>query len=131
MHTNRIAVIGAGPGGLALARGLQVHGHDVTVHEREASAFACWQGGMLYLHAPTGQEALRAIGLFDEFRKVARPEAQDARMLDPLTAELVHGDQPDEDEYYAPEIDRGQLRELLLTSLRPGTVHWGRPIDGV
>lgn len=131
MSTPRIAVIGAGPGGLACARGLQVHGFAVTVYEREASASARWQGGMLDLHAPTGQAALRALGLFEQFRAVARPEAQEVRMLDPVTTELVHRDLPDEDEYYAPEIDRGQLRELLLGSLQPGTVHWGRAIDGV
>ncbi|MCZ9347516.1 FAD-dependent monooxygenase, partial [Streptomyces sp. TRM76130] len=30
-----------------------------------------------------------------------------------------------------PEIDRGRLRRLLLDSLRPGTVHWGRALDRV
>ena len=131
MSSPRIAVIGAGPGGLAAARGLQVNGFQVTVLEREASAFARWQGGMLDLHAPTGQEAMRAIGLYERFRAVARAEAQEMRMLDAVTAELVNHEQPAEDEYYAPEIDRGQLRELLLNSLTPGTVRWGHPIDGV
>jgi 2-polyprenyl-6-methoxyphenol hydroxylase-like FAD-dependent oxidoreductase len=130
MSTHRIAVIGAGVGGLALARGLQFRGIPVTVYEREASENARWQGGMLDLHAPTGQEALRAIGLYDEFRAVARPEAQELRWLDPVTAAILNHEEPD-DEYYAPEIDRGQLRELLLASLAPETVHWGRPVAGV
>ncbi|GAA0640344.1 NAD(P)/FAD-dependent oxidoreductase [Kutzneria viridogrisea] len=131
MSSPRIAVIGAGVGGLACARGLQVHGHPVTVFEREASAAARWQGGMLDLHAPTGQAALRAVGLSEQFRVVARPEAQELRMLDPVTAAMVHHEQPAEDEYFAPEVDRGQLRELLLDSLTPGTVHWGHSVDGV
>ncbi|GAA4535205.1 FAD-dependent oxidoreductase [Amycolatopsis samaneae] len=131
MNSPRIAVIGAGVGGLACARGLQVHGRSVTVFEREGSAFARWQGGMLDLHAPTGQAALRSVGLFDEFRAVARPEAQELRAVDPVTLALVHHEQPGEDEYFAPEIDRGQLRELLLGSLADGTVHWGHPVDGV
>ena len=131
MSSPRIAVIGAGVGGLTCARGLQVNGHPVTVFEREASEFTRWQGGMLDLHAPTGQVALRTVGLYEQFRAVARPEAQELRMLDPATAKPVLHEQPDQDEYYAPEIDRGQLREMLLTSLVPGTVHWGRSIDGV
>ncbi|MFC0548556.1 FAD-dependent oxidoreductase [Kutzneria chonburiensis] len=130
MNTPRIAVIGAGVAGLACARGLQIHGVPVTVYEREASETARWQGGMLDLHAPTGQAALRAIGLYDEFRAVARPEAQEMRMLDPLTAAILNHEEAD-DEYYAPEIDRGQLRELLLDSLAPETVHWGRPLVDV
>ena len=129
--TPRIAIIGGGVGGLTCARGLQTHGNQVTVYEREASAAARWQGGMLDLHAPSGQAALRAVGLYEQFRAVARPEAQEMRMVDPVTAELVHHELPAEGEYFAPEIDRGQLRELLLASLQPATVHWGHSIDGV
>lgn len=130
MNTARIAVIGAGVAGLACARGLQVHGIPVTVYEREASEAARWQGGMLDLHAPTGQAALRAIGLYEQFRAVARPEAQELRWLDPVTAAILNHEEPD-DEYYAPEIDRGQLRELLLGSLAPDTVQWGRSVADV
>jgi 2-polyprenyl-6-methoxyphenol hydroxylase-like FAD-dependent oxidoreductase len=131
MSSPRIAVIGAGPGGLAAARGLQNNGFNVTVFEREASASARWQGGMLDLHAPTGQEAMRAIGLYEQFRKVARADAQETHMVNSITGELVNHEQPGDDEYYAPEIDRGQLRELLLDSLAPDTVRWGSPINGV
>ncbi|WP_328608986.1 FAD-dependent monooxygenase [Amycolatopsis sp. NBC_00345] len=131
MSSPRVAVIGAGLGGLTCARGLQAYGYPVTVFEREASAAARPQGGMLDLHAPTGQTALRVVNLFDRFRELARPEAQELRMLDPGTAALVHQEKPVEGEYYAPEIDRGQLRGLLLDSLPPGTVHWGHSLDTV
>ena len=124
-----IAVVGAGVGGLACARALQINNVDVTVFERESSQRARWQGGMLDLHVPTGQAALHAAGLYEQFRAFARPEAQELRVLDPGTGELIHHELPVGGDRFAPEIDRGHLRELLLNSLRPNTVHWGQPME--
>ncbi|MFI2424262.1 FAD-dependent oxidoreductase [Streptomyces sp. NPDC018955] len=135
MHTTpapRIAVIGAGPGGLTCARILQRHGIAVTVHDRDAGPDARDQGGTLDLHADNGQIALREAGLLEEFFELARPEGQEMRQLDPAGAVLFHH-VPEPDERFKPEIDRGQLRDLLLGSLRPGTVHWNhtlRSVDG-
>lgn len=125
--------MGAGVGGLACARGLQAYGIPVTVFERETSRDARWQGGMLDLHVETGQAALRAVGVFERFTALARPEGQELRGLDPFAATLVHHERPthEDDDGYAPEIDRGQLRGLLLDSLLPGTVRWGCPVDVV
>ena len=131
MNEPRIAIVGAGVGGLVTARTLQLHGYPVTLFEREESRHARWQGGTLDLHAPTGQVAMRAAGLFTEFESLARPEAQELRFFDPITAELVHHEKPDTAKLSAPEIDRGQLRELLLDSLVPDTVHWGVSIERV
>ncbi|MFD6156703.1 FAD-dependent oxidoreductase [Nocardia sp. NPDC060256] len=125
----RIAVVGAGLGGLACARGLQLHGRAVTVFEQETSPTARTQGGTLDLHTDTGQVALRAAGLFEKFSALARPEGQELRVFDPRTAEILHHQQPTDD--YAPEIDRGQLRDLFLESLTPGTVRWGQAVESV
>ncbi|MBF6174990.1 FAD-dependent oxidoreductase [Nocardia blacklockiae] len=127
----RIAVVGAGIGGLACAGGLRIHGFAVTVFERDTAPRARRQGGMLDLHVPTGQAALRTLGLFERFLASARPEAQEMRAVDPVTAELLHHELPGVGERSAPEIDRGRLRELLLDSLEPGTVQWGRPVERV
>jgi 2-polyprenyl-6-methoxyphenol hydroxylase-like FAD-dependent oxidoreductase len=126
-----IAIVGAGIGGLACARTLQQHGHRATVFERDPSARARRQGGTLDLHVDTGQAALHAAGLFEGFRAVARVEAEEVRGLDPLTAELVHHEQPADGASNAPEIDRGQLRDLFLNSLTPGTIHWGQSVSKV
>jgi 2-polyprenyl-6-methoxyphenol hydroxylase-like FAD-dependent oxidoreductase len=126
----RISIIGAGPGGLTCARILQQHGIAVTVYDRDADAGARNQGGSLDLHADDGQLALREAGLIDAFWEVARPEGQQMRRWD--TAGNILDDQiPDGDDRYKPEIDRGQLRDLLLNSLAPGTVQWGRGLDAV
>jgi 2-polyprenyl-6-methoxyphenol hydroxylase-like FAD-dependent oxidoreductase len=126
----RISVIGAGPGGLLCARILQRHGLSVTVHERDTDRHARDQGGSLDLHADNGQVALREAGLLDAFLRQARPEGQEMRRFDPngrLTGHLV----PEPDELFKPEIDRGRLRDLVLDSLRPGTVRWGQALAGI
>lgn len=126
----RISIIGAGPGGLTCARILQRHGIAVTVYDRDAGPDARNQGGTLDLHADNGQIALRAAGLLDEFLELARPEGQEMRRLDP-TGKLTSHQIPGPDELFKPEIDRGQLRDLLLNSLRPGTVRWGGALERI
>ncbi|MFF8675293.1 FAD-dependent oxidoreductase [Streptomyces sp. NPDC015242] len=126
----RISIIGAGPGGLTCARILQQRGMAVTVYDRDRGPAARNQGGTLDLHADNGQLALREAGLLDEFFELARPEGQEMRQLDPTGAITSH-QVPAADELFKPEIDRGQLRDLLLDSLQPGTVHWGRALDTI
>jgi 2-polyprenyl-6-methoxyphenol hydroxylase-like FAD-dependent oxidoreductase len=126
----RIAVIGAGPGGLTCARILQRHGLRVTVYDRDRDAHARNQGGTLDLHADNGQIALRHAGLLEEFLAAARPEGQEMRLTD-HTATIRHHEVPAPDDTFKPEIDRGDLRDLLLNSLRPGTVRWGYHLQSV
>ncbi|WP_329067382.1 FAD-dependent oxidoreductase [Amycolatopsis sp. NBC_01480] len=126
----RITVIGAGPGGLTCARILQQHGIAVTVYDRDPGPEARNQGGSLDLHADNGQIALREAGLLDEFFKLARPEGQEMRKLS-LDGEVTFQQLPAADDLFKPEIDRGQLRTLLLDSLQPGTVHWGHGLERV
>ena len=117
-----IAIIGGGPGGLTLARVLHVHGIAAVVYERDASRDARGQGSMLDLHTDTGQAALRAAGLEQEFLRRARREGQDMRMFDFTGALLLQEDTPDDAPMARPEIDRADLRELLLRSLPADTV---------
>ncbi|MFH8571951.1 FAD-dependent oxidoreductase [Streptomyces sp. NPDC017993] len=123
--TPRIAVIGGGLGGLLCAGVLQREGRPVTVFEREASADTRPQGGALVLEATSGRAALRAAGLDDAFHALARPGGRETRLLD-HTGALVRRDLPADGGDHRPEIDRVDLRRLLLDSLTPGTVRWGR-----
>ncbi|MFE5911935.1 FAD-dependent oxidoreductase [Streptomyces wedmorensis] len=119
-----IAIVGAGLGGLALARVLHVNGMSAVVYEREASRDARGQGGMLDIHS--GQRALREAGLIDGFHAIARGEGQDMRLLEPDGTLLLQEDTPDDAPLDRPEVDRADLRDLLLDSLPEGTVRWGR-----
>ncbi|MET7727224.1 FAD-dependent oxidoreductase [Streptomyces mirabilis] len=126
----RISIIGAGPGGLTCARILQQHGIPVTVYDRDPEVNSRNQGGSLDLHEEDGQLALREAGLLEEFFALARLESQEMRRMDPAGRVLAHH-LPDAGETVSPEIDRGQLRDLLLGSLAAGTVQWGRTLASV
>lgn len=124
----RTAIIGGGPGGLMLARLLQVAGAPATVFERDPHSAHRPQGGSLDLHVETGQRALRLGGLEAAFRTHARPEDQGDRLYDPSGALLFDHDGGG---FERPEIDRTDLRAILLDSLDEGTVRWGARVAEV
>ncbi|MFF7725730.1 FAD-dependent oxidoreductase [Streptomyces sp. NPDC008001] len=124
-----IAIVGAGLGGLALARVLHVNGMDAVVYESEPSRNARGQGGMLDLHSGTGQRALREAGLIDQFHAIARRAGQDMRLLEPDGTLLLQEDTADDAPLERPEVDRADLRNLLLDSLPERAVRWGHTFE--
>ncbi|MGY0020938.1 FAD-dependent oxidoreductase [Streptomyces sp. YJ-C3] len=127
--TTHVTIIGAGLGGLTLARVLHVHGITATVYEAESSPAARSQGGMLDIHENNGQRALRAAGLTDEFRGIVLEGREAVRLLDQNGEVLL--DEPDDGNGARPEVLRGELRRILLASLPDGTVQWGHKVSGV
>ena len=125
----RIAIIGAGPGGLTLARILHCAGIAAAVFEKEAHALERPQGGTLDLHTDDGQLALKRAGLEAEFRRIARYEDQGGRLYDKHgTLLFADDDATDSDR---PEVDRTALREILLASLPGGSVRWSHALREV
>ncbi|QWG70317.1 FAD-dependent monooxygenase (plasmid) [Bacillus mycoides] len=121
----RIAIIGAGPGGLTLARILQQGGFEPLIYERESSPTERSQGGTLDLETQTGQKALQVAGLMKEFEKVCRYEGQALRIMNKCGHLRYKNEFQNNEEYSRPEIDRNDLRNLLLDSLHPNSVQWG------
>ena len=128
----KIAIIGAGPGGLTLARLLQKHGLPCTVYEGEPDRRSRNQGGTLDLHPKLGQRALAEAGLLEEFKKHARPEGEAMKLVRydgaVLWDENAIGNTRPEEFADRPEIDRVALRDILLDSLEPGVIQWGKKI---
>jgi 2-polyprenyl-6-methoxyphenol hydroxylase-like FAD-dependent oxidoreductase len=129
IQDKKIAIIGGGPGGLTLARLLQLKGVEVKVYERDINKDVRIQGGALDLHTESGLAALAKAGLMDEFKTHYRPGAELVRVVD--NKATIYADEHAEErmiefghEHHRPEIDRGSLREILLNSLKPDTVVW-------
>ena len=128
MNTS-ISIIGAGLGGLVLARVLHVHGIAATVYESDATADARTQGGQLDIHENDGQIALAAAGLTEQFRAIIHAVGEATRVLRPDGEVLF--DEPDDGTGGRPEVLRGDLRKILLDSLPADTVQWGHKLASV
>ncbi|MCV7424707.1 FAD-dependent monooxygenase [Mycobacterium yunnanensis] len=124
-----VSIVGAGIGGLVLARVLHVHGVEAVVYEAEPAPGSRRQGGQLDIHAENGQVALHAAELTEEFHAVIHRGAEATRVLDRDGTVLL--DQPDDGTLGRPEVLRGDLRRILLDSLPEGTVRWGCKVAAV
>ena len=121
----QIAIVGAGPGGLTLARLLQMHGAKVKVFEKDIKPFASAPGTSLSLDVASGLAALSvlcAAGLMAAFEQACRPGAEAMLFVDAQAALII--DELEAESKGKSEIDHGPLKKLLLDSLAKDTVVW-------
>jgi tetracycline resistance monooxygenase len=122
LKDKHVAIIGAGPVGLTIARLLQQKGVDVTVYERDGNPQSRIWGGTLDLHRNSGQMALQCAGLLDQYYAKALPMG--VIMADEQARILSIKNLSPEEELNNPEINRNDLRQILLDSLSADTVSW-------
>jgi len=120
LRNKKVAIIGAGPVGLMMARLLQQEGIAVTVYERDKDAQTRIWGGTLDLHKGSGQDAMQKAGLLENYYAKAIPMGiimadEQGKVLSSKTPQ-----------YDNPEINRNNFRNLLLDSLKSGTVNWDK-----
>lgn len=115
----RIAVVGAGIGGLAAAAGLQRAGAQVAVFERAAEVRAAGSGLSIFAN---GLRALEFLGLGEQFAAVTdkRVESFTAGQRRPDGRWIA--EVPSDSVGELRIVDRADLHRILLNALDEGTV---------
>ncbi len=126
-RTLKIAIVGAGIGGLAAARALRLRGFDVDVYERAARLGEVGAGLQL---GPNAYKVLRALGLEDAVRKAAyeprRRVVLNWNDASPRGAGAINGD--DIALYGGRYLTahRADLHEMLRAGPPEANIHLGR-----
>ena len=129
LQNKKVAIIGAGPVGLTMAKLLQQNGINVTVYERDKDALTRISGGPLDLHKGSGQDAMQKAGLLERYYEMAIPMG---RTIADENGSILFSKKPTfEERYENPEINRNDLRKILLESLKSDTVAWDRKFTGL
>ncbi|KIY72597.1 FAD binding domain protein, partial [Cylindrobasidium torrendii FP15055 ss-10] len=113
---------------------------SITVFESEPSASSRSQGGTLDIHTESGQRLIKAAGLLDAFKKIARPEGDVMKIADKHG--VLHLDEAGEeaprlsgkgpqDLGDRPEVDRRALRAMLIESIPAEIIKWGSKVAKV
>ncbi len=125
LKDKKVAIIGAGPVGLTMAKLLQQKGIDVTVYERDKNAKTRIWGGTLDLHIDSGQKAIKKAGLLENYYNMAIPMGiiMTDEQCNILSTRTPH--------YDNPEINRNDLRKIMLESLADNTVVWNSKFTGL
>jgi 2-polyprenyl-6-methoxyphenol hydroxylase-like FAD-dependent oxidoreductase len=104
-----------------------MQGYAPIVFEKETSPQERPQGGSLDLHPNSGLRAVHLAGLDAQFQAIARYQDQGLRILDKKGTVLLE----DFEDSGRPEVDRIELRAMLLDSLVPGSVQWASALESI
>lgn len=136
MSNLRVAVAGAGLGGLCLAQGLVRAGVDVRVYERDPALDVRRQGYRLHLDARAGLSLEKCLPprLFRLFvATTGRPGSKVTVLSAQLRVLREMAGSPDRDPdnpaTLSTSVDRGTLREILAAGL-DDQIHYARELTG-
>src|SRR5262249_53690753 len=124
----RVAIIGAGIGGLTAARALRLAGVEVGLDERAAGRGGVGAGGQI---GPNGFRVLRALGLEDALRPIANEPT--ARIALNWNDASERSRDVEFTRFGAPYVTahRADLHRVLRHGLDPRTIHLARACIGV
>jgi 2-polyprenyl-6-methoxyphenol hydroxylase-like FAD-dependent oxidoreductase len=124
----RVAVLGAGPAGMAAALGALRAGHQVVVLERYREARPA--GNILNLWPPP-LKALRALGV--DTVDLGAPTDSEFRNLEGKVRVRVKLDQAVKDEFGGGFIGllRPELYRRMLAAIPEGTIRYGQQVDRI
>lgn len=125
-NVKNVGIIGGGPGGLMLGLLLQQQGFKVKIFEKAGFNVNRDRGGSLDIHEESGQLALKAAGLIDTFKSLARFEGEDTRVLDKNGKSYYEETADPNIEGGRPEIDRGELCDMISEQLNENTILYGK-----
>ena len=107
----------------------EMNGIACTLFERDSSAVTRSQGGVLDMHPEGGQFAFQACGLYDQMQRVARYDEQEMILYD------KNGNlrffQPNDPNGDRPEVDRPDIRRILLASVTSDCIRWEHRLSSV
>jgi 2-polyprenyl-6-methoxyphenol hydroxylase-like FAD-dependent oxidoreductase len=118
----KVAIIGAGVGGLCLAQGLKLSGVEVEVFERDASPSSPVEGYRLSI-SPTGSRALKAClpdAVFEKLTNHASEPSRSVTFFDHRLNRLLAVDLPHANRHLLEAerpVGRAILRRVLLDGL--------------
>ncbi|MFW3533841.1 FAD-dependent oxidoreductase [Staphylococcus caprae] len=127
----KVGIIGGGPGGLMLGLLLQQQGFEVSIFEKAGLDVNRDRGGSLDIHEESGQLPLKEAGMIHRFRELARFEGEDTRVLDKDGKVYYEETADPEVEGGRPEIDRGELCDIISEQLKEGTVVYGKTFESL
>ncbi|PTU81923.1 FAD-dependent oxidoreductase [Staphylococcus pasteuri] len=102
---------------------LQQQGHTISIFEKADSNVNRDRGGSLDIHDDSGQLALKEANIYEQFKQLARYEGEDTKVVAKDGTVLFEEDA--EGEGSRPEIDRGELCDIIMNQLEPSSIQYG------
>src|SRR3954467_300615 len=127
----KIAVVGAGYGGAAVAKGLSLLGADVTVYEQATQIREVGAGIGL---RPSTMDRFRQWGIFDAIAAVSSPSDYFEILTatgDPIAKDSWPGMDDYDEKTHTHLIHRGDFIDALTGVLPEGMVRLGHKLESV